>query len=77
MESVELAPDRPAVTVDEIDEPTMAGAGIELFDLDAVQLQSLPFRVRRVVVRLACARAPVCSKAGSPTSHSGREHGVR
>jgi AraC family ethanolamine operon transcriptional activator len=56
MESVELSIDQPAVTVDEIDEPTMAGAGIELFDLDALQLQSLPFRVRRVVVRLdACS----------------------
>lgn len=52
MESVELSIDQPAVTVEEIDEPTMAGAGIELFDLDALQLQSLPFRVRRVVVRL-------------------------
>ena len=33
----------------------MAGAGIDLLDLDAVQLQSMPFQVRRVVVRLdAC-----------------------
>jgi AraC family ethanolamine operon transcriptional activator len=43
------------VTVLEIDDPTMAGAGIELLDLDAVQLASMPLRVRRVVVRLdAC-----------------------
>ncbi len=56
MQRVELAVGQPAVTVDEIDEPTMAGAGIELFDLDALQLQSMPFRVRRVVVRLdACS----------------------
>lgn len=55
MQSVELATDQPAVTVDEIEEPTMAGAGIDLFELNAVQLQSMPFRVRRVVVRLdAC-----------------------
>jgi AraC-like DNA-binding protein len=55
MESVGLATDQPAVTVEEIDEPTMAGAGIDLLDLVAVQLQSTPFRVRRVVVRLdAC-----------------------
>jgi len=46
---------QPAVTVVEIDDPAMAGAGIELLDLDAVQLQSMPLRVRRVVVRLeAC-----------------------
>ena len=46
---------QPAVTVVEIDDPTMAGAGIDLLDLDAVQLRSMPLRVRRVVVRLdAC-----------------------
>jgi AraC-like DNA-binding protein len=55
MASVELRTDQPAVTVEDIEEPTMAGAGIDLLDLDAVQLQSMPFRVRRVVVRLdAC-----------------------
>lgn len=55
MEAVELALDQPAVTVEAIDEPTTAGAGIDLLDLDAVQLPSLPFRARRVVVRLdAC-----------------------
>jgi AraC family transcriptional regulator, ethanolamine operon transcriptional activator len=52
MEGVELTIDQPAVTVEDIDEPTMAGAGIDLLDLDAVQLQSMPFRVRRVIVRL-------------------------
>jgi AraC family ethanolamine operon transcriptional activator len=52
MQGVELTIDQPAVTVEEIDEPTMAGAGIDLLDLDAVQLQSMPFRVRRVIVRL-------------------------
>jgi len=46
---------QPTVTVDEINDPALAGAGIELIDLDAVQLQSMPLRVRRVVVRLeAC-----------------------
>jgi len=55
MKSVEIVMAQPAVTVDDIDEPTMAGAGIDLLELDAVQLQSKPFRVRRVVVRLdAC-----------------------
>jgi AraC-like DNA-binding protein len=43
---------QPAVTVVEISDPTAAGAGIELIDQDVVQLQSLPFRARRVVVRL-------------------------
>jgi len=47
-----LAITQPAVTVVEIDDPTMAGAEIELLDMDAVQLQSMPLRVRRVVVRL-------------------------
>jgi AraC family transcriptional regulator, ethanolamine operon transcriptional activator len=43
---------RPAVTVVEINDPTMADQGIELIDQDAVQLTSNPFRARRVVVRL-------------------------
>ena len=42
----------PAVTVTDLDDPTSAGAGLELFDLDAVQLGAVPFRARRVVVRL-------------------------
>ncbi len=47
--------DRAAVTVVEISDPTDANAGIELIDLDAVQLQSVPFRARRVVVRVGTA----------------------
>ena len=45
----------PAVTVVEITDPTAAGAGIELLDLDAMQLQSMPLRARRVIVRLESA----------------------
>jgi AraC-like DNA-binding protein len=45
----------PAVTVAEITEPTAANAGIELLTLEAVQLQSVPLRARRVVVRLGSA----------------------
>jgi AraC family transcriptional regulator, ethanolamine operon transcriptional activator len=41
-----------AVTVVEIHDPTSAGQGIEVIDLDAVQLASTPFRATRVVVRL-------------------------
>jgi AraC-like DNA-binding protein len=44
-----------AVTVVEISDPATAGAGVELLDLDAVQLQSQPLRVRRVVLRLDSA----------------------
>jgi len=44
--------DQPGVTVVEIADPTDASAGIELIDLDAIQLQSIPFRAQRVVVRL-------------------------
>jgi AraC-like DNA-binding protein len=52
----DLSMSQPAVTVEEIDDPTEAGAGIELLDLDAVQLKSMRLRARRVVVRLeACA----------------------
>ena len=48
---------KPAVTVVEISDPTVAGAGIELLDQDAVQLRSMPLRARRVVVRLGAAVA--------------------
>jgi AraC family ethanolamine operon transcriptional activator len=43
---------QPAVTVVEISDPTTAGAGIELIEQDAVQLQTQPLRARRVIVRL-------------------------
>ncbi len=50
-----IANDLPAVTVVEITEPTAVNAGLELYDLEAVQLQSVPLRARRVVVRLGIA----------------------
>ena len=46
---------RPAVTVVEISDPTAAGAGIELIEQDAVQLQPMPLRARRVIVRLGAS----------------------
>jgi AraC family transcriptional regulator, ethanolamine operon transcriptional activator len=36
----------------EISDPTAAGAGIELIEQDVVQLQPMPLRARRVIVRL-------------------------
>jgi AraC-like DNA-binding protein len=43
----------PSVTVAEITDPAIAGQNFELADLDALQLTSaVPFRARRVVVRL-------------------------
>lgn len=45
----------PAVSVDEFTDPTAAGQGFELAALDAVQLQSRPMHVRRVIVRLGDA----------------------
>jgi len=44
--------DQPRVTVADITDPSEASAGIETLVLDAVQLQSTPFRARRIVVRL-------------------------
>ena len=46
---------QPAVTVVEISDPTAAGAGIELIEQDAVQLQPMSLRARRVIVRLGAA----------------------
>jgi AraC family ethanolamine operon transcriptional activator len=42
----------PSVTVTELDDPTAVGAGIELIDQEVVQLGGVPFRARRVIVRL-------------------------
>ncbi|HUL96918.1 MAG TPA: helix-turn-helix domain-containing protein [Usitatibacter sp.] len=50
-----VASDPPAVTVVEITEPTAVNAGIELLDQEAVQLQSIALRARRVIVRLDAA----------------------
>jgi len=47
--------DQPAVTVVELSDITAVKAGFDLIDQDAVQLQSMPLRVRRVVVRLGAA----------------------
>ncbi len=47
--------DRPAVSVLEFTDPTLAGQDFELLAQDAVQLQSSPLRVRRVIVRLGDA----------------------
>jgi AraC family ethanolamine operon transcriptional activator len=49
------AGDHPSVTVVDVSDPTAANAGVELLDMDAVQLQSMPLRVRRVIVRLDSA----------------------
>lgn len=43
---------RPAVEVVEFTDPTIANAGIELIEQDAVLLASTPLRARRVIVRL-------------------------
>jgi len=45
----------PAVSVVDVTDPTATSAGVELLDLDAVQLQSMPLRVRRVIIRLDSA----------------------
>jgi AraC-like DNA-binding protein len=55
MKSSSTAARQTAVTVVDVSDPTAANAGIELLDFDAVQLQSMPLRVRRVIVRLDSA----------------------
>jgi AraC family ethanolamine operon transcriptional activator len=47
--------DSHAVSVTEISDPASADAGLELIELDAVQLESQPLRARRVIVRLGAA----------------------
>jgi AraC-like DNA-binding protein len=48
----DVSDDQPSVTVAEISDPAIAGQDIGLIDLDAMQLTSVPFRARRVTVRL-------------------------
>ena len=55
MASAPVTLTQPAVTEVEISDPTAASEGIELIDLDAVTLQSMPLRARRVIVRLESA----------------------
>ena len=55
MAELQISAGQPAVTVVEISDPTAAGAGIEVLDQDVVQLQSMPLRARRVIVRLDSA----------------------
>jgi AraC-like DNA-binding protein len=62
-----VSDDQPSVTVVEISDPAIAGQGIELIDLDALQLTSTPFRARRVIVRL---------ESGSVVYHS-TNHRIR
>ena len=47
---------RPAVEVVEFSDPTLANAGIESIEQDAVLLASTPLYVRRVIVRLGNAK---------------------
>ena len=61
MKHLPLTGAQPAVTVVEISDPTAAGAGIELFALDAVQLQPMPLRARRVTVRLGASAVVLLS----------------
>jgi hypothetical protein len=64
------ASEQPAVTVVDISDPTDANAGVELLDVDAVQLQSMPMRVRRVVVRLESANVVYHSVSLRVRTHS-------
>ena len=66
----------PAVTVTELDDPTSAGADIELIDLDVVQLGAVPFRARRVVVRLEGAAAVFHSTSVRVRTHTSVSDGL-
>jgi AraC-like DNA-binding protein len=49
------SPAEPAVTVFDLSDPAVAGADMELIDQDVVGLGPMPFRARRVIVRLESA----------------------
>jgi len=66
----------PAVTVTEIDDPTAAGADIELIDLDAMQLGAVPFRARRVTVRFEDAAVVFHSTSLRVRTHTSVRKGL-
>jgi hypothetical protein len=71
MSTIPSAPDlQPAVTIEEISDPTVTRAGMDLIDQDAVQLQSLPLRSRRVSVRLEAAAVVYHSSNQRARTHS-------
>jgi len=60
---------RPSVTIVEIGDSTAVGEGIEVVEQDAVQLQSMPLRARRIVVRIGTSvlllhstNLPICTR---------------
>lgn len=65
-----------AVTVTELDDPTAAGASIELLDQDVLQLHVVPFRARRVIVRLEDAAVVFHSTSLRVRTHTSVRQGM-
>jgi AraC-like DNA-binding protein len=66
----------PAVTVTELDDPAAAGASVELLDQDVVQLHLVPFRARRVIVRLESAAVVFHSTSLRVRTHTSVSQGM-
>jgi len=66
----------PAVTVTELDEPTAAGASVELLDQEVVQLHVVPFRAQRVIVRLEDAAVVFHSTSLRVRTHTSVRRGM-
>jgi AraC family transcriptional regulator, ethanolamine operon transcriptional activator len=66
----------PTVTVTELDDPTAAGASLELLDQDVVQLHVVPFRARRVIVRLEDAAVVFHSTSLRVRTHTSVRRGM-
>jgi len=66
----------PAVTVTELDDPAAAGASIELLDQDVLQLHVVPFRARRVIVRLEDAAVVFHSTSLRVRTHTSVRSGL-
>jgi AraC-like DNA-binding protein len=72
----DLTDARPAVTVTELDDPTAVGASIELIDQEVVQLGDVPFRARRVIVRLGDAAVVFHSTSLRVRTHTSVSRGL-
>jgi AraC family ethanolamine operon transcriptional activator len=66
----------PTVTVTDLDDPTAAGPTIELIHQDVVQLGAVPFRARRVIVRLEDAAVVFHSTSLRVRAHTSVSKGL-
>jgi AraC family transcriptional regulator, ethanolamine operon transcriptional activator len=67
---------RPAVEVVEFTDPAVANAGLDMVDMDAVQLRSMRVQARRVIVRLEATTVVFHSVNQAVRTHTSARQGL-